>query len=78
MLCPDDQDLKGAQVTTIKKDINKCLNSSSRALFLKLRACAFLAVDGLTSTWSCYLAVGLLSAIQLDKLETSVFVIVSV
>ena len=74
ILCAVKENSLGTQVPTIMRDISKCLNNSSRALFLKLRASAFLAVGGPTSTWSCHLEVGLLSAIQLDKLETSVFV----
>ena len=46
MLCPVEKDLKGAQVTAIREDISKCLNNSSRALFLNLGISAFLAVDG--------------------------------
>ena len=38
MLCPVEKDLQGAQVTTFKEEISKCLNNSSRALFLKLMA----------------------------------------
>jgi hypothetical protein len=52
---------EGSQVTTLKEDISKCLNNSSRTLFFKLRASAFLAVDGLKSTWYCHLEVELLA-----------------
>ena len=52
ILCAVKENSLGTQVPTIMRDISKCLNNSSRALFLKLRASAFLAVGGPTSTWS--------------------------
>ena len=76
LACPEEKDLGRNQVTSSKEDISKCLNNTSRALFLKLRASAILAVDGLTCTLSFHLKVGLWLAIQrLDKMGTSLCVV---
>ena len=71
MICAVDEPVLGTQVMTIMMDMCKCLNDSSRALFLKLRASACLKVDGLASTGCCQLEVGLMTAAQLDKFGTA-------
>ena len=47
--CPEEKDLGRNQVTSFKEDISKCLNNTSRALFLKRIKEKELKTDGFSS-----------------------------